>query len=165
MEAFMATPKLGILDQISLAIQPKNRLASLVGGILGGFIPCASFVLAHIEATTNPVIWALVAAGMLYSALTVFQWSLIAFKYWPKALGFVILTEGVAIFAQTSLLAYGALTILVAINAVSTGYNLVADRRVNRAAAVVRPARKPVTAAKRKHVATRPKATALAASA
>ncbi len=132
MENIVATAKIGILDQVSLAAQPKNRLASFMGSILGGFIPIASFVLAHIECPTYPIMWILVAAGMVYSAITVYEWASIAFKYWAKAFGFVVLVEGVAIFAHTPQIFYAALTILVTINAVATAYTLVSDREEKR---------------------------------
>jgi VIT1/CCC1 family predicted Fe2+/Mn2+ transporter len=132
LENTTALAKIGILDQVSLAAKPQNRLASFMGGILGGFIPIASFVLAHIECPIYPIMWILVAAGMAYSAITVYEWASIAFKYWAKAFGFVVLVEGVAIFAHTPQIFYAALTILVAINAIATAYTLVSDREEKR---------------------------------
>jgi len=125
--------KLGILDQIAVASKSSNRLASIVGGVLGGFIPLAVYLVAHLETSQNALKWVLVAAGMLYSATTVYQWARIAFKHWTKAFGFVVLVEGVAVFATTPAISVGALAILVAVNAVSTAYNLVSERKLARA--------------------------------
>lgn len=149
----MHTP--GILDQVAVATKPANRLASFLGGILGGFVPAASYVVAHMEVGDHPAKWALVAGGMIYSALTVFQWSRIAFKNAAKAFGFVVLLEGVAIFAGTLALSLSALSLLVAINALATAFNLVADRRDARSAKA-KSSRQTASAAQKRTAGKRP---------
>lgn len=48
--------------------------------MLGGFIPLASYTIAHQEAPHKPVLWVLVACGLASSALTVFDWARVAFR-------------------------------------------------------------------------------------
>jgi hypothetical protein len=123
---------LGILDQISLATRPVNRIAFLIGSILGAFVPLATYTVAHYEVADSNLKWALVAGGLIYSAITVVQWGRIAFGMWAKSIGFVLLVEGTAVFSSTLALSIAAVTILASINAISTGYRLVADRRETR---------------------------------
>jgi hypothetical protein len=128
--------RLGVLEQVERSLQPGNRLATLMGAILGGFIPLASYTIAHQEAPNKPVLWVLVACGLAYSALTVFDWARVAFRHPVKALGFCGLLEGVMTFSSTQWLAIAALTMLIVINGIATGCNLVADRRQARSARI-----------------------------
>lgn len=132
MELALPYKKLGVLDQVAQATRPYNRLAFTIGGLLGGFIPVASYTICHMECETQPWLWVLVVAGFTYSAITVYQWSSIAFKHWAKALGFVVLMEGVIFFSHTLWLSLVALSVLVLINGISTATNLIADRKLNR---------------------------------
>ena len=93
-----------------------NRIAA---AIAAAFLPVASFVLAHIEAPTNPALWVLVAAALLFSAPTLIEWAQkwCGSKY--KAIGFAGLLEGVMVFSHISPLAYAGLLILVMINAIN----------------------------------------------
>lgn len=120
---------LGIVGQVRTATKPRHRLALACGFVLGGFVPTASYVLAHNEAPTRPLMWCLVTAGLIYSAKTVFDWAKVAFKHPAKALGFVILTEGILTFANTWWLSLAGLAVLVLINGIATGCNLALDRR------------------------------------
>jgi hypothetical protein len=88
-------------------------------------------VIAHHEAaplhslalgSSGP--WALVAGGLAYSAKTVFDWAALAFANALKAVGFVVLLEGVMVTAHTPWLAFAALGYLVAINGVATACRL-----------------------------------------
>lgn len=124
--------RLGVLDQIAQATRPYNRLAFAVGALLGGFIPIASYTICHRECATQPWLWVLVVAGFTYSAITVYQWSSVAFHHWAKAVGFVVLMEGVIFFSGTQWLSLVALAVLCLINGISTATNLIADRRLNR---------------------------------
>lgn len=132
--ALAARAPLGVVDQVRVALRPKNRLAALLGAILGGFVPIASYVLAHHEIAPGtawalqPAPW-LVAGGLVYSAKTVFDWARAAFALRAKALGFVVLLEGVMTGSATRALALAALVILVGINAVSAGCQLSLARR------------------------------------
>lgn len=124
--------KLGVLDQIAQATRPYNRLAFAVGSLLGGLIPVASYTICHRECEAQPWLWVLVVAGFAYSAFTVAQWARIAFQHWIKAVGFVVLMEGVIFFSGTQWLSLVCLAVLVVINGISTATNLIADRRLNR---------------------------------
>jgi hypothetical protein len=147
----------GITDQIRRAAQRQNRIAAIVGCVLGAFVPLATYRLAHAEATIETVrgqvALALVLAGLAYSATTVYGWARIAFRVLPKAIGFVVLLEGTMTLASTWWLALAALAILTTINALATACNLADDQRETRAAAkVTKP--KPADVL---HVATLPR--------
>jgi hypothetical protein len=128
--------RLGVLEQVERSWKPGNRLATLMGAMLGGLIPLASYTIAHQEAPNRPVLWVLVACGLAYSALTVFDWARVAFRHPVKALGFCGLLEGVMTFSGTQWLGITALTMLIVINGIATGCNLVADRRQARSARI-----------------------------
>jgi len=128
--------RLGVLEQVERSLKPGNRLATLMGAMLGGFIPLASYTIAHQEAPNTPVLWMLVACGLAYSALTVFDWARVAFRHPVKAVGFCALLEGVMTFSSTQWLGITALAMLIVINGIATGCNLVADRRQARSTRV-----------------------------
>ena len=128
--------RLGVLEQVERSLKPGNRLATLMGAMLGGFIPLASYTIAHQEAPDKPVLWVLVAFGLAYSALTVFDWARVAFRHPVKALGFCGLLEGVMTFSRTQWLGIAALTMLIVIKGIATGCNLVAGRRQARSARI-----------------------------
>jgi hypothetical protein len=132
--------KMGIVDQVKEAMRKQNRLATFAGVILGGFVPVASFTLAHFELRLDgsfisqiPTLF-IIAAGLTYSAKTVFDWARVAFKHPAKALGFCVLVEGVMTFAHTTWLSAVALALLVTINGVATGCNLALDSKLARKA-------------------------------
>lgn len=116
-----------VVGQVRLALRPENRLASFLGAVLGGFVPLSTYVLSHSEL---PQQWysdtrtAIVAGGLLYSAKTVLQWGKLAFGDRWKALGFVVLTEGVMVLSHTYWLSGAALAVLMGINAVATAVAL-----------------------------------------
>ncbi len=116
-----------IVSQVREAFSKKRRLASAAGLLLGGFVPLASFVLAHQEIDRERL-WsvptALVAGGLLYSAKTVYAWGAIAFLSRLKSAGFVVLLEGVMIASQARWLSLTALAYLIIINGLATGCNL-----------------------------------------
>jgi hypothetical protein len=116
-----APRELGILDELRLALHPRNRAAAYLGAALGGGVPIATYWLAHHELDRGFVIWALVAGGLLFSAMTVIRWAECAFGSMPKAIGFTVLLEGVLLYSRTPWLALGALGYLVFINAVANG--------------------------------------------
>jgi len=120
---------LGVVAQVREALKPRNRLATSLGALLGGGVPVATYTLAHHEIDTTAPLYAqlgawLVVGGLLFSALTVYQWARLAFGSGAKALGFAVLLEGVLTFAHTPWLGVGALVYLVAINATATGVRL-----------------------------------------
>jgi len=120
---------LGVVDQVRLASQRGNRLATFLGSLLGGFVPLATYVVSHQELDFTLPIWTqpkalLALGGLLYSAITVYRWGRMAFDGAVRALGFTVLLEGVMVFSSVGWLSHAALVYLIAINAISTGVTL-----------------------------------------
>jgi hypothetical protein len=111
--------RLTVIEQVRRAFLPGARLAGFTGLVIGGFVPMATWTLVHYEVESIPALWLLVAGGLLYSALTVFQWGLAAFGNRYKAAGFCLLLEGILSFGHVLALSLSALAVLVFINAVS----------------------------------------------
>jgi VIT1/CCC1 family predicted Fe2+/Mn2+ transporter len=119
------------VDQVRIALRPRNRLATFLGFLLGGFVPLASFLVAHFELTAITPLYTqkalyLVLGGLAYSAKTVWQWGTVAFHNAFKAFGFVVLLEGVMVTSHILWLSIAALVYLMAINGIATGCNLTA---------------------------------------
>lgn len=127
------TRTLGVVRQVKLACKRGNRLATLIGFLLGGFVPIACFWLAHHETpeltAQGSRVLALIGGGLLYSANTVYQWAKLAFTSGVKSFGFCVLVEGVMITSTTVWLSVAALCYLVVINGVATGVTLSIGRR------------------------------------
>jgi len=126
-------PPLGVVEQVRAALRPGARLAFLVGMLLGGFVPVATFVLSHTELERGRALWlqpaaAFVAGGLLFSAVTMYRWGRLAFDVRAKAVGFVLLLEGTMVTSSSRWLALVALAYLVAINGVATACNLARPR-------------------------------------
>jgi len=135
-----AEPPTGLVSQVRTAFAAKNRLATFLGGLLGGGVPVATYELAHVEIDVQRPLWIqtpawIVLGGLLFSAITVCQWGFSAFRAhddrgWKavlgggKALGFTVILEGVLITAKTPWLSIAALCYLVGINAIATGVRL-----------------------------------------
>ena len=121
---------LSVVEQVRVALQPRSRLPFAIGVLLGGFVPIATYVVAHTELElgalfTRPQLAALfVAGGLLFSAVTMYGWGKLAFSQRAKALGFVVLLEGVMVTSHTRWLALAALSYLACINGVATACNL-----------------------------------------
>jgi hypothetical protein len=115
-----------IIAQIEVAA--RNPLPALIGALLGALVPSATFMVGHYELTswTEPKAL-IVLGGLVFSALTVFRWGRLAFGSSVKALGFVILAEGVMTFCSTAWLSLVALGYLVLINAIATGCTIALD--------------------------------------
>lgn len=122
----------GVVDEVIIATAERNRLATFLGFVLGGFVPIGSFVVAHSEikvfdmAHIAPIL--IVLGGLAYSALTVYEWGAKAFENRLKALGFVFLIEGIMTLSSVVELSYAALALLVCINGISTGTKLALKR-------------------------------------
>lgn len=110
----------------------ENLLAALVGAAMGGFVPCATFAIAHFELSdrfwTDPKS-CLVAGGLVYSARTVIQWGKRIMGDWTKAIGFCVLLEGVMVFSNQTALSHFALAMLIAINGVGFAVSLLNQDR------------------------------------
>jgi VIT1/CCC1 family predicted Fe2+/Mn2+ transporter len=119
---------LGVVEQVRLSLRRGSRLAFALGVLLGGFVPIATFVISHTELTAAPLYLqpaaAFVAGGLLFSAVTMYRWGVLAFAQKTKAVGFVLLLEGTMVTSHTRWLALAALCYLAAINGVATACNL-----------------------------------------
>lgn len=116
----------GIIAQIYIAA--RNPLPAVIGALLGALVPSATFMVGHYELSswTEPKAL-IVMGGLVFSALTVFRWGRLAFGSPVKALGFVVLAEGVMTFCSTAWLSVVALGYLVLINAIATGCTIALD--------------------------------------
>ena len=122
----------GIVDQVRRASHKKNRIAMGCGFVLGGFVPALSYLIARYHVGELPMLWLLVGGGMTYSSLSVLSWAKVAFKHPMKALGFVIIMEGALIFVPDPWIELPSLVILVGINGLACGTNLILDSRESR---------------------------------
>jgi hypothetical protein len=114
-----------VIDQIRIAFS-VSAIGSLVGIVLGASIPLTTFMIAHHEVKEFwSVYTALVAGGLLFSAKNVYKWSKDAFRDSWKAVGFVLLIEGAMIYSKIEWVNFMGLGILIAINAIASGANLV----------------------------------------
>ncbi len=122
----------GIVGQVRAAFHPEARLATLIGACLGGFVPLAGYQVAHHEFSREAGLFQLavplVMGALLYSAKTVYDWGKLAFRSPVKAVGFVLLTEGVMITSSTAWLSVAALVLLAGVNAIATGATLSVER-------------------------------------
>lgn len=114
---------------VKLNAAQKRTVGQLCAAAASGFLPIASYMMAHVEAQEAGrwYLWALVAAALLFSAPTLAKWA----QKWcggaVKAWGFTVLLEGVLVASHTPALSIAALTILVVINA-SNAWELAARR-------------------------------------
>jgi hypothetical protein len=120
-------PEPGVVGQVRAALKPANRLATALGFLLGGFVPLATYFVAHHVTAAGP--WMqpclyLAIGGLLYSVKTVHAWGRTAFGCPVKAAGFVILLEGTMTVSGIGWLSTAALCYLVAINGVASGCKL-----------------------------------------
>jgi hypothetical protein len=125
--------ELGVVEQVRVAFRRTNRLAACMGALLGGFVPLATYFVAHGEVDRGVELYAqlstyLVLGGLLFSARTVYSWALLAFGSGAKALGFCVLAEGVMTTSSTAWLAVAALVYLCSINGIATACILVVRR-------------------------------------
>jgi hypothetical protein len=115
---------MNLVQQVRRAFARRSLLATLIGFLLGGFVPVAIYVVVHREGfdpTSAVPSTGLVLGGLCYSAQTVFQWARLAFTGVVKSLGFCVLLEGVMVASKTHWLGLAALLYLVAINGIATG--------------------------------------------
>lgn len=121
-----------VIDQTRIAFS-VSAIGSIVGIVLGASIPLTTYVIAHCEWSEVWSIYTiLVLGGLLFSAKNVFRWSKDAFRDSWKAFGFVALIEGTMIFSKIQWLGYLGLGILIAINAIASGANLVIKPAVDK---------------------------------
>ncbi len=134
-----ASPKTGSGRRATVQLVPKLHKAELrtmgqfIAALAAAFLPLASFVIAHHEATHNQTMWVLVAAALLFSAPTLAEWAQKWCKSSMKAWGFTCLLEGVMVFSGTEYLSYGGLAILMAINC-NSAWTLAGKKDADKAA-------------------------------
>ena len=131
------TKTVGVIQQIRISW--GNKPAFIGGSVLGGVVSLAAFVIEHLE---HPTFWsiktAFVAAALLFSAKSVFQWTSKAFQDTSKALGWTVLVEGCMLISDTSWLNFLMLGLLIGINACATGCNLALQDQADHEAAKAR---------------------------
>jgi hypothetical protein len=122
---------IGILEQWRQA--RRHPVAALLGAMLGGFVPLAAYQTTHGDlavATPRDLLQPLVpvvAACLLFSVRTVWQWGRAAFGETVKSVCLVVAIEGMMVFSPTPWLAQLALVYLICINAVATACILAAE--------------------------------------
>lgn len=99
--------------KIKLKAAEVRTIGQGIAAVAAGFLPIASYCMAHMEVSDRPLMWALVAAGLAFSAPTLSEWAERWCRGKYKAWGFTVLLEGVMIFSVND---YLALAILVSIN-------------------------------------------------
>jgi VIT1/CCC1 family predicted Fe2+/Mn2+ transporter len=117
------------VDQAVAVLRSSSRLSALFGLALGAFVPLASYTIIHVEVKARPELWVLVGACLLFSAFSVFGWARQAFDHTFKALGFVVLLEGVLMFSRVAWLSLSGLVILMVLNGVTAAVTLQKRRR------------------------------------
>lgn len=121
--------KLPTAAPIKVSAAQKRTIGQFVAAIASGFLPIASFVIAHQEAASQPLLWVLVAAALMFSAPSVASWANKWCGHQVKAWGFTVLLEGTLVFAHHEALSLGGLAILILVNA-SNAWQLAARREV-----------------------------------
>lgn len=116
--------KTGILGQWRMARQ--HPVAAVLGALLGGFVPLAAYRTTHGDLVVHrpqdllQPLTAVVAACLLFSVRTVWQWGSSAFGERTKSVCLVISIEGMMVLSPTPWLAGLALCYLIVINAIAT---------------------------------------------
>lgn len=106
-----------------------QRLATVIGAIIGAVVPVLVYRIAHYHAADTPALWLIVAGGLLFSASSVYGWGLKLFGgAWYKAGGFTVLLELSTVFVQ-GWEGRLALAVLILINAVNLAHALVVGNR------------------------------------
>lgn len=102
----------------------KRSIQQVVAAIAAGFLPVASYVIAHIEAPQDgkSYLYTLVACALAYSAPTLAKWAEGWAGHPAKAWGFTVLLECVSVLSHIQWLNLAGLAILVTINAI-TAFN------------------------------------------
>lgn len=117
---------LTVVDEIqppAPALEPVSRWHAVrraFGFALGAYMPLASYMEVHAgtEIPTRPILWVLVAGCLVFSSISVYRWAVRRWT-WPKALGFVVLLEGVLMFCGVRWLSVAGLAILMLLNGIS----------------------------------------------
>lgn len=109
-----AKPKVKVVPKLNVAEQ--RTVGQFIAALAAGFLPLASYVIAHHEVADRWWMWGLVIAALAFSAPTLVDWAQRWCKGFWKAVGFTVLLEGVMVFSRSDWLAVTGLAILVIIN-------------------------------------------------
>lgn len=128
---------IALLEQLRVARQHPNVAA--FGAALGGFPPATAYLLTHqalpqlwgkpgaLDRTLLYALLPVVAACLVFSVRTVWQWGAQAFHERLKAGCLVVALEGAMVLSPIPALSAVALAYLILINAVATACTLVAE--------------------------------------
>ncbi len=117
-----------VVSQIRVAF--RHPLPLTIGALLGALVPIGTYTVGHLEldqAGWVSVPGVIVVGGLSFSAITVYKWGARAFASGGKALGFVLLSEGIMSFSHIPWLSVAVLAVLVAVNAIANGAHLAAQ--------------------------------------
>lgn len=143
----MTNTDAGIVDQVKESFHPKNRIAAIVGLLLGAIPPALAFCFSHYG--VNFETWrgwgaiALVIACLAYSFPKVYKWGKSAFRtsFLPRieAAGFAFLIDGGMTLADHQVpilrvVSFVCLAVLIGISAIVTACSIALDQREARAA-------------------------------
>jgi len=135
------TPRhIPITVQLQIAARRGNRLATLIGAIMGTVVPVMVFAVTHKLPQlqyTEFTFWMLsvmMVGGCYFSMKSVIVWGKLAFQQDKvKAVAFALLLEGMLVISGTlpdmSWLGYAALGYLCLINAVSCGCSIAVEAK------------------------------------
>jgi hypothetical protein len=129
-----------ITIQLQIAARRGNRLATMIGAILGTVVPVMVFAVTHKLPSlqyTEFSFWMLsvmMVGGCYFSMKSVIVWGKLAFQQDKiKAVAFALLLEGMLVMSGTlpdmSWLGYAALGYLCLINAVSCGCSIAVEAK------------------------------------
>lgn len=129
-----ACQHLGVVDEVFLAFRSGTPLVPILGFILGGIVPVATYLEAHYDMSSVEPLHVqtttyLVLGGLVFSAKTVFQWLRRAWRDGWKAAAVVLILEGIMVQSSVPVLPWVILAILVAINGTATACILSLDRQ------------------------------------
>ena len=114
-----------IVKQFRIATAKKNRVAMMIGGTFGTFVPVAIYFSSHAhDFSWQSVTGGIAGMGLVYSVKTVYEMASQVFGQMMKAAGFVVLLEGVMVTTHIQWLGIVALILLITINTVSAGVNV-----------------------------------------
>lgn len=126
---------MGLLDQWDAA--KRNPGAAAFGGVIGGILPIGGYRTSHYDISLGKilaldpqtlVLLPVLAACLLFSVTTVWQWGRASSREKWKSVWLVIGLEGLMIASPAWWLSLLSLLILISINAVTTACILVSQR-------------------------------------
>lgn len=120
---------ISLVDKIKKACQKQNKIAMITGFIFGFLPPLASFELIDNEVQQYSYMWIVVAACLMYSAISVWSTAKIAFNNGWKAFAYVVLMEGILAFSHIMWLRVIILGLLIVINGISSGCDIALDQK------------------------------------